>query len=745
VSFGWKCIGMFATVGALAGLPQRSQIRERPRRPVTVADTIRMTRVAGSGYAASRLRSGFAVFSPDGRRFVVVVSKGNLVEDTNEYSLLLFRTADVFNHGTPKTLVSFSSSSNREGIFDVSWSGNNDTIYFIGSRRAEPSELYSVRCSSGKLEKLTSHTTSLMSYAVSQSGYRVAYSARPPATIMRNDRVSRFGLQVSGQSPWDLIRGCSRASQLELFIKESRTKTKKLQTSDPVYSGDNDLYLAPDGRHLIVKIDTPDIPPIWKEYDNPALRMLFRMKLHKGQRTNIFRYELIDAETNKASVLLDSPAFYARSDVLWSPDSRTVLLCGVYLPLDISDPLERRARRSNRFVVAIDLAGRKMVKITTDDLSPVHWSPLTNVVQFKMRRGGKPSHVAQQIVSYREIGGIWKPQKTNPFPPFGSKPDVFVEENLNLPPRIVAVNPQTKRKTTLLNLNPNFSHLAFGKVEDIQWNDGAGNRISGGLYLPPEYIPGKRYPLVIQTHGFEPDEFWIDGPYSTVFAAQPLASRGIIVLQVNDVFSDTLGTPREAERAMSAYESAVEYLYRKGFIDRNHVGLIGFSRTCYYVKYTLTHSKLRFAAAIAADGFDGGYLQYLFSANENADSDFDSVVGARPFGAGLAVWFKRSPGFLLDRVRTPVLLQALGPASLMGEWQWFSGLRLLKIPVDLVYLPNGKHILVKPWDRLASLGETVDWFCFWLKGETNSQADDAGQYLRWTGLRKQLENLDAHN
>jgi len=730
---------MFATVGALAGLPQRSQIRETLGRPVTVADAIQMTRVAGSGYPGSRLQSEFAVFSPDGSRFVVVVSKGDLSKDANEYSLLLFRSADTFTHGAPKTLVSFSSSSDREGIFDVSWSGNNDTIYFLGSRGGEPSELYSVRCSSGKLEKLTRHATSLMSYAVSQSGNTVAYSARPSETILRSS------LQVSGQTPWDLIRGCSHAAQLELFIKEGRTTARKLQTSDPVYSGDNDLYLAPDGRHLIVKIDTPDVPPIWKEYDNPALRMLFRMKLHKGQRTNIFRYELIDVETNKASVLLDSPAFYARSDVLWSPDSRTVLLCGVYLPLDVSDPLERQTRRSSRFVVAIDLVDRRMVKITNDDLSPVHWSSLTNVVQFTMRRTGNPSHVAQQIVSYRQIGGIWKLQTANPLPSFGSNPDVFVEENLNSPPRIVAMNPVTKRRTTLVNLNPNFSHLAFGQVEEIQWNDDAGNRVSGGLYLPPGYIPGKRYPLVIQTHGFEPDEFWIDGPYSTAFAAQPLASRGIMVLQVSDVFSDTLGTSREAQRAMSGYESAVEYLYRKGFIDRNRVGLIGFSRTCYYVKYTLTHSKLRFAAAIAVDGFDGGYLQYLFSANENADSDFDSVVGAPPFGAGLAVWLKRSPGFLMDKVRTPVLLQALGPASLLGEWQWFSGLRLLKIPVDLLYLPNGEHILVRPRERLASLGETVDWFCFWLKGEASSQPNEAGKYLRWTGLRKQLENLGGHN
>lgn len=434
--------------------------------------------------------------------------------------------------------------------------------------------------------------------------------------------------------------------------------------------------------------------------------------------------------------MLDSPTFYAQNDVLWSPDSKSVLLCGVHLPLDVRDPEELQSRRRTRFVVEVSLPSRSVTKITSDDLSPVHWDAATGIVQFKMRASQDQQGDTPELVSFRSTGNAWERVNAGSEGPPGPPLDIFTNEDLNLPPRIVAVDLKTRRKTTLLDLNPQFSQLAFGRVEEIHWTSGADNTVVGGLYLPPDYSPHTRYPLVIQTHGFHPHEFAIDGSHPTAFAAQSLASKGIVVLQMDDIFSDVLVTPQEAERAMNAYEKAVEYLDQKGIIDHTRVGLIGFSRTCLYVKYALTHSSEHFTAAIAADGYDGGYLQYLFSANENANSDVDSAIGAQPFGAGLAVWFKRSPGFMLERVETPVLLQATSPGSLLGEWQWFSGLRLLDKPVDLLYLPTGTHVLVKPWDRMVSLSATVDWFSFWLKGEEDPDLAKAEQYVCWRELRK---------
>ena len=204
------------------------------------------------------------------------------------------------------------------------------------------------------------------------------------------------------------------------------------------------------------------------------------------------------------------------------------------------------------------------------------------------------------------------PRNKQAVPPL---PDIVLDEGMNTPPRIVAIDPSTGRKSLLMDLNPQFQNLALARVEEITWKDSHGNEVKGGLYWPPDYVAGKKYPLVIQTHGWNPDRFWMDGPWTTAFAAQALAGKGFFVLQVPDPDWHIWVTSKEAPRAMAAYEGAIDYLDRRGLIDRNRVGITGFSRTYWYVTYTLTHSKHHFAAAALADGVDYSYFQYMAFSN----------------------------------------------------------------------------------------------------------------------------------
>jgi hypothetical protein len=153
------------------------------------------------------------------------------------------------------------------------------------------------------------------------------------------------------------------------------------------------------------------------------------------------------------------------------------------------------------------------------------------------------------------------------------------------------------------------------------------------------------------------------------------------------------------------------------------------------VKYALAHANYRFAAAVVADGVDAGYFQYIaYSSSPAVRVEFENVNGGVPFGAGLFNWLKTSPGFNLDHVNTPVLIQAIS-RGLPGEWEWFSGLSRLRKPVEMIYLPFGSHILFKPWEQLTSGQATVDWFGFWLKGEEDPDPTKADQYARWRELR----------
>jgi dipeptidyl aminopeptidase/acylaminoacyl peptidase len=290
-----------------------------------------------------------------------------------------------------------------------------------------------------------------------------------------------------------------------------------------------------------------------------------------------------------------------------------------------------------------------------------------------------------------------------------------------------------------MDLNPQFQNLALARIEEITWKDAHGIEVKGGLYWPADYVAGKKYPVILQTHNWDPDKFWMDGPWATAFAAQALAGKGFFVLQAPDPDWHISMTPKEAPRAMAAYESAIDYLERRRLIDRNRVGITGFSRTYWYVTYTLTHSKHHFAAAAVADGLDGSYFQYM--TQPGVATQYEQMFGGPPYGKSMSQWLKQSPAFLMDKIETPLRIQTSSPDALLIDWHWYSGLSRLDKPVEMIYIPEGTHILEKPWERITSQQGNVDWFCFWLKGEEDPDPGKAEQYKRWRELRKlQREN-----
>ena len=243
------------------------------------------------------------------------------------------------------------------------------------------------------------------------------------------------------------------------------------------------------------------------------------------------------------------------------------------------------------------------------------------------------------------------------------------------------------------------------------------------------YQRGKRYPLLIQTHGMIEEKFTLTGVTAN-FVAQPLAAHDVMVLQMKE---DAVGQPGVAEfvAVRDGYESVVDHLDARGFIDRNKVGLVGWSRTGPYVGYALTQSAYPFAAAAFTDTADFGWWWYISMGARHGESEY----GGAPFGAGLDAWRKAAPTFNLERVRAPMLMWTAAGAT--GLWDWYAGLRRLGKPVEYWTLPDGQHEVFKIGERMRTNQLLVDWFRFWLKGEEDADPAKASQYARWRELRKQ--------
>ncbi|MGA2811778.1 MAG: hypothetical protein ABSG16_10300 [Candidatus Acidiferrum sp.] len=713
------------------------------KHPVTEEDAIRMVRIAGTGSISSyagTLTEDFAYFSPNEQQFVLVLKKGNLERNTNDYSLLLFKTKEVFASPQPTVLAALSSSSNREAITDVVWLSDNDTVLFRGENPGETSQLYCVSATSGVLRKLTNQATNLVEFSSDARGHTIVYAAEKPKPKVLSEQSAREGVVVANEDMSELLMGVRTDEIRDLFVLDGETgKSRPLPIAAELHGTFTGNYLhfslSPDGRHLVARLNLLEVPPSWRNYRQPLLARILDRTLPKNSPTWMFRYAVIDTESGAGRVLLDGPVSYYGSDVVWGDDSKSALLTGVLLPLEVA--AGNPGRLTNPRVVAVDLDSLAFEVLSDDDLRFVGRE--SNGQQFIFETRPWPGAASSREFRYfRQSDSHWVKEAS----PTRAAPFILVtaQQDLNTPPQITVSDPQTARKATLLDLNPQFREIEFGRVEEISFVGAEHKNVRAGLYFPSRYVAGQKYPLVVQTHGFDRKSFWIDGSFTTAFAAQALAGRGFLVLQVPDIH-DWDETPAEAPNMMETLERAVEYVDSLGCLDRDRLGITGFSRTAFYVHYMLEHSKLHFGAAVVADGSDGGYSQYLqfLNAHSFTASDSEMLNGGVPFGSALLFWLRRSPEFSLDLVKTPLMLQSNTPEFLATMWAPFVGLKRLGVPVELVFFPTGTHIMEKPWDRLVSEGAAVDWFAFWLKEKENGDTPDTERYRRWQALR----NLQA--
>jgi hypothetical protein len=307
----------------------------------------------------------------------------------------------------------------------------------------------------------------------------------------------------------------------------------------------------------------------------------------------------------------------------------------------------------------------------------------------------------------------------------------------------------------LLDPNPDLLKFALGHVQMIRWTDSVGLSWEGRLYYPAHYLPGARYPLVIQTHGYAGEnQFSIYGqgghlrggvalgPGWSVYLAQPLASHDVAVLQIagpeksSSVEQETDFS--RAEASARALADAAMHLVDIGLVEKDKVGIMGHSATGRVIEAALTLSDFPYAAAIAADNYELNYTQSMYLG-------WNIIDGLQaPFGEGLEAWLDSSPAFNAERIRTPLQLElttgAAGATTLVYPWEMFSRLRYLKKPVEyyvLPDLPHGSHLVQNPRQLLALQNRALDWWLFWLKSEEDPSAEKLSQYQDW----HQLKNL----
>jgi dipeptidyl aminopeptidase/acylaminoacyl peptidase len=732
------------------------------KRPFTVVDDIQLAVFGGTSGSDDPL-----VFSPDRAYFVVETERGRLDLNRPEGSLRFYRCKDVAYflkapnpHQTPSPLWVVNRSTDREGriIKKWRWLPDSSGVAFLERLPNAPNSYQLVLADVRKrtFERLTPATQAVDEFDIRDREHYV-YTA---AEIVSLEKVSKQHVVPStigtGHSLSELLLP-NDARTIEYYSHRTyylwaRLGQRRFAVKDKAMplTPLRGLALSPDGYSVVLVLPVAEVPHSWETlYPPPFSSDPYR--IHAGQRS-AHQYVLLNLQTLSMQSLTDAPVsndagWWLFSNPSWSRDGQAVLLPGTFLESKENSPSKPCVA-----VITFHPDTRtcvQMLKDPSDTAVPdkLHSIKAAQFVdgskrQVRITFHGQPDYYATSTIEYQlTLEGTW--QSAEGLDGFIAERndhrfEVEIEAGLNEPPRVIATDGQTSR--TIWDPNPQLTHIELNPATVYTWNDAEGRNWKGGLFKPHGYREGQRYPLIIQTHGFSESRFIPSGVFPTAFAARALAAAGIAVLQVPESAFCPLVTFNEGSCVVSGYEAAVKQLVAEGLVDPEQIGIIGFSRTCFYVMETVTKSELHVKAASITDGFVEGYFQYLLDIGAN---EANAMIGAPPFGDGLSLWQKRSPEFNLDKVNAALLVVAAGPNGTLQMWEPYAGLRSLRKPVDLIVLNTDEHVLTNPAVRMASQGGTVDWFRFWLQGYESPDTGKVEQYARWRELRK-LQRQPEH-
>jgi dipeptidyl aminopeptidase/acylaminoacyl peptidase len=751
---GWSCTSESSSV-----LPDATRTRwwagtGQPQEPTTGRLTVEdMIRFASIGDPETLTWMDFerntSSFSPNGEHALVLIRRGNPEEETNEGVLLLYRTADLLNAPEPQVLAHFSSATNYQPLAMVRWLDDR-TVVFAATNGEDPSQVYRVDIDSRRGSQLTREPEQLKWYDISQAGQRlVVFSALPegmprnedPHYLGRGRRITEASLQEaeSGSSPFQKIWG----GQIAHY--DLRTGTRRTITSpDHAQGGSLQCFfgfnggLSPDGRYGLQECMMGDWPEWWEEYTvDPGLAT----NLRAGNDSWARQLFLVDLDADSFRPLTGAPKMPGTwAEAIWIEGGRRVIVPGAVVPLPGRTGAERERLASSWAVLAIEAATGGLEVMA--ELPPAacrvtaaSWDESSSTLTVEMVDEDRKELPTLVLRSSPE-GWLTVPGGRPAAAPAADPPvRLFVAQSPNDRPVLWAEDAALGAREVLLDPNPWLGSVQLGRVEEVSWSTGGQRTWHGTLYYPSDYVEGERYPLVVQTHGRRQGQFSLDG-YVRIFAAQPMAARGMMVLQVDEAPSirDVIATPDEWPTVRAGLEGAIDFLDSRYLIDRTRVGTVGWSRTGPHTGYVLTHSSYPIAAAVMMDSSDFGWFAYFAWGGAR---EFDLNYGAAPFGRGLESWLEIIPSFNLERIRTPVLMWNAGSA--ISRWDWYAGLRRLGRPVEYWIIPDGEHDLFKVGQRLLVNHLTVDWFDFWLNGHEDKDPAKGGQYARWRVLRDQQE------
>ena len=686
--------------------------------------------------------------SPNSNRYVFVTERGDLEQDGKSIEFFSGRTDSLDSARQSRYVARFFSNAKSVNSlrFDpVQWFENGRKIAFLWKEEGHR-QVVSVDLDSGEVKILTRSETDIVAFGVDDSGETLVYAADPLPADKASLEMVENGFAVSDQEITQIIN--ARPAQADAYMEPHFWVQRKRGTPVRVTVGSRRtltppfISVSPRGAFALVTAPPESFPKSWATYDanSPYLLGLAGMREQDRAPTDISQFWLMDTKAATARPLFNAPRSRPPLvSVVWSADESRLLVGPTFLPPDASS----LSGRMGTAIAEVDVQTRKYfelpLQLQSDTFIPRRWHSHDAAVL----------EGPNSLAIFHKSRSKWR-IKERVRKEIESPTAIEIRNDLNTPPTLYAVDRVSGHTVKLLDVNAELQQETLGRVESFRWGDVKNRSWTGTLHFPVGYSPAKAaVPLVVQLSGapVSVHTFSLLGfDIPTAYAAQPLANRGIAVLNVHHPdggISAEEVSPREPQIIQEGVEAAIGRLIELGIADRRKVGLLGFSRAGWHALYILTHSTFPYAAANVSDNIDASYLQYTIGTFAY-QSEMERNIGAPPFGDGLQAWVDQAPGFRTHLIQAPLRLERAqagewGMAIALASWEIFSRMRQMRQPVELFIVPQvteAQHQLEGPRQQLASREGTVEWFDFWLNDQESSSIKPE-QYQRWRALKVQ--------
>lgn len=437
----------------------------------------------------------------------------------------------------------------------------------------------------------------------------------------------------------------------------------------------------------------------------------------------------LDLNTMKADTIVKADGFVAGAK--FSPDATKVVVSGTPEALDgigKNVPEGRTPSMTDNQLYVINLSDGNITPVTKGfhpSVESFSWSPADGMI-YLTAEDRDCKNLFRLNPANGKFDKINVPEEVvNGFTvPDAGRNLVWYGESASSPKSLYLLDTKTLRSSRIATPKEDLlADVQLGRCDAWDFVNSRGDTICGRFYLPPDFDPAKKYPMIVNYYGgcsptsrnFEsryPHNAYAAQGY-VVYVIEPSGATGF----GQEFASRHVNTAGEGV-AQDIIEGTKKFCEEHPYVNDKKIGCIGASYGGFMTQYLQTVTDI-FAAAISHAGISDhtsywgeGYWGYSYSEVSMANS----YPWSHP-----DLFVKQSPLYNADKIHTPLLFlhgDSDNNVPVGESIQMFTALKLLGRPTAFVAVEGQDHHIVD-YDKRIKWQDTIfAWFSRYLKDDS---------------------------